>query len=154
MTVRERIDDFLAQKRIAFAGASRDEKHFSRALLREFVRRGYDVIPVNPAAGEIEGLKCFPRVVDIAPAPDAVLVLTAAKASEAVVEDCARAGVTRIWLYRATGEGAVSEPAIDLCESHSISVIPGYCPFMFLPATQWLHRVHGFFMRLTGSYPK
>lgn len=154
MTVRERIDDFLAQKRIAMVGVSRAEKDFSRSLFREFVKRGYDIVPLNPAVAEVEGRKCFARLDQVQPAPDAVLLMTPGKVSEQVVQDCAAAGVKRVWLYRATGQGAVSEQAIDFCEVNGIEVIPGHCPFMFLPGTAFFHRFHGFLTKLTGSYPK
>ena len=50
-TTLDDVRDFLAQRRIAFVGLSRDPKHFSRVVFREMSQRGYDVVPVNPAAG-------------------------------------------------------------------------------------------------------
>ncbi len=44
----DRAREFLAQKRIALVGVSRQEKDFSRMVLRELVRRGYDVVPSAP----------------------------------------------------------------------------------------------------------
>ena len=41
----EDITKFLECKRVAFVGVSRDPKHFSRALFREFVAKGYDPSP-------------------------------------------------------------------------------------------------------------
>src|ERR1051326_8655137 len=102
------IQDFLAQKRLAFVGISRDPKDFSTTLFREFVKRGYDVVPVNPNAHEILGKQSFPRVQEITPPVDSVLVMTSAEAAETVVADCVAANVRRVWLYRATGTGAVS----------------------------------------------
>src|ERR1035441_3344310 len=54
MTVIERIQDFLGQKRLAIVGVSRQPKDFSRAVLREFREKGYDAVPVNPAAREMD----------------------------------------------------------------------------------------------------
>jgi uncharacterized protein len=154
MTSRERIDDFLRQKRLAIAGVSRQPSDFTRMMFNEFVRRGYDVVPVNPSAGEIDGRKCFARLQEIDPPVDGVLVMTKPAAAEAVVQDCAEAGVKRVWLYRATGAGAVSRKAVELCEARSIDVIAGGCPFMFWADSSFFHRVHGVFARLTGSYPR
>ena len=47
----EIIEDFLAQKRIAIAGISRDSASDSVKLFEELCRRGYDVVPVNPNGG-------------------------------------------------------------------------------------------------------
>ena len=135
-------------------GVSRNWKDFSRLLFREFKKRGYDMVPVHPEAAEIEDLKCFARPQEITPPVDGVLLLTKPKVTEAVVKDCAEAGIRRVWMHRGSGPGAVSQSAIDFCEEEGIEVIPGYCPFMFFDNTGFIHRVHGFLMKLTGGYPR
>lgn len=154
MTTRERIDDFLGQKRLAIVGVSREPRDFTRLLFSEFVRRGYDVVPVNPAAGEIEGRRCFARVQDIAPPVDGVMLLTPPKKTESVVLDCAAAGVTRVWMYRAAGKGAVSQAAVLFCKANGIHVVPGYCPHMFWRDTAFFHRFHATLLKITGAYPR
>jgi uncharacterized protein len=42
------IRDFLAHKRFAMVGVSRQPKDFSRSLFHEFLNRGYEAVPVNP----------------------------------------------------------------------------------------------------------
>lgn len=152
-TRRETIADFLAQKRLALVGISRNPKDFSRGLFRELRQRGYDMVPVNPQVTEIEGLRCYARLQEVTPPLDGALVMTAPQQSEQVVHDCQDAGVTRVWLYRAAGAGAVSEAAVDFCVRNGIGLVAGFCPYMFLPQTQFFHRFHGFFLRLTGGYP-
>ena len=147
------IQNFLAQKRIAFVGVSRDPKDFSASLFQEFAKRGYDVVPVNPKASEVLGKQSFARVQDIKPNVDAALLMTTPEVTEAVVRDCAEAGVRHVWMYRATGSGAVSPKAVEFCQQLGISVIPGECPFMFFPHNGF-HAIHGFIRRITGSYPK
>ena len=49
MASKRAIDSFLSCRRIAVVGVSRDPKDFSRAVLRELLKRGYDVVPVSPA---------------------------------------------------------------------------------------------------------
>ena len=154
MTVMERIRDFLDQKRIAMAGVSRQPKDFSRILFRELRSRGYDVVPVNPQAREIEGRPCFAHLQDVTPPVDAVLLMTPADLTGPVVHDCVSAGVTRVWMYRAGGRGAVTADAVRFCESNGISVIPGECPMMFLPGGAWFHRFHGLLKKIGGSYPR
>jgi predicted CoA-binding protein len=148
------VDDFLAQKRLAVVGVSQRPKDFSRLLFHEFLERGYDVVPVNPAAQNIEGQRCFAHVQDISPPVDGVLLMTPPAVTDTVVRDCAAAGIQRVWMYRATGKGAVSPEAVEFCESHGMSVIPGECPFMFLPGGAWLHRFHGMVKKIAGAYPR
>jgi predicted CoA-binding protein len=142
------IRDFLAQKRLAIAGVSREPKHFSRAMFREFRAKGYDAVPVNPAAPNIDGLPCFATVRDIQPPVNAVLLMTAPEASGEILRECANCGVKRIWIYRAGPEAA------GFCEAHGMAVIANECPLMFLEDRAWFHSLHGWLRKMAGSYPR
>jgi uncharacterized protein len=148
----ETIEDFLAQKRIAMVGVSRQSKDFSVMLFDELCRRGYDMVPVNPNANEIRGGRCFARLQDVHPPVDGAILMTSPAASETVVRDCAEADIRRVWMYRAGGQGAVSAKAVEFCRANGIEVVPGECPFMFLPRAGF-HRLHGLIRKIAGSYP-
>ena len=148
------IERFLAQKRIAMVGISREPKSFSISLFDELCARGYDIVPVNPKAPSIKGHRCFARLQQIQPPVTAALLMTSPAGTEAVVDDCIASGIKLIWMYRATGQGAVSEKAVALCKGRGIEVIPGQCPFMFLPGIRGVHRFHGFVRKITGRYPR
>jgi hypothetical protein len=152
-TTRAEISEFLDCKRLAVVGVSRHPNDFTRALFREFAARGYDVIPVNPNADEIEGRRCFARVGEIEPAVEAALLLTPAPATLAVVLECTEAGVEQVWLHRGAGIGAVSDAAVRFCRGNGIKVVAGECPLMFLRDAGWVHRAHGMLRKLVGSYP-
>jgi uncharacterized protein len=153
-TTLGQIDGFLALKRIAVVGVSRNPKEISNTLWQEFRQRRYDAVPVNPAASEIDGKPCYPSVGDIDPPVEGALIMTTAAVAEQVVEDCAAAGIGRVWLYGGLGGGATSAAAIAAAERHGIDAIAGHCPYMFLPGTPVFHRIHGVGKKLTGSYPK
>jgi len=150
----EVIEEFLAQKRIAMVGVSREPKNFSNLLFEELCRRGYDVVPVNPKTPNVRGHRCFARLQDIQPPVEGALLMTSPEVTEEVVADCTEAGVRRVWMYRAAGRGAVSPKAVAFCQEHGIQVVPGQCPFMFLPHSGGVHRVHGLFRKVTGRYPR
>ncbi len=150
----ETVEDFLSHKRIAMAGVSRNPADFSVKLFEELCRRGYDVVPVNPNVSEVQGRGCFARVQDIQPPVEGVLVMTSPEVTEAVVTDCAEAHIERVWMYRATGKGSVSAKAIAFCAERGIKVVPGECPFMFLPDSGSIHRFHGFINKIIGHYPR
>jgi uncharacterized protein len=156
VTTRQQVDDFLALKRLAVVGVSRDPKHFSHVLWQELRQRRYEAIPVNPNATELDGQRCYARVQDIAPPVDGALVLTPASETARVVRDCLEAGVDHVWMHKGAGggAGAVDPSAVALCDEHGIELVAGQCPFMFLPGTPFFHGVHGFFRKLTGGYPK
>jgi predicted CoA-binding protein len=148
------IEEFLGRKRIAAVGVSRDPKDFTRQLMKEFVERGYDIVPVNPAVTEMDGRKCYPSIGKIESPVSAALLLTSPSATDDVVRDCAEAGVEMVWMYRGGGTGAVSESAVKFCREHGIPIIAGECPYMFFPHTGLPHRIHGLIRKITGSYPR
>ena len=80
--------------------------------------------------------------------------MTSPEVTDAVVADCAEAGVRRVWMYRATGTGAVNPMAVSFCHEHGIAVVAGECPFMYLPAAGGIHRFHGLIRKITGHYPR
>lgn len=153
MTSMASVQEFLALHRFAIVGVSRKDTDFSRSLWREFRSRGYDVVPVNPEAKDIDGQHCFAHVADVEPPIEGALVMTPPAASEDIVRECASSGIRRIWLFRGGGKGSVSDGAVRFCETNGIAVIPGECPFMFLPHGGFVHRFHGFLKKITGSYP-
>jgi predicted CoA-binding protein len=152
-TTRADIDGFLGHRRIAMVGVSRNSQDFSRALFREFRARGYDVVPVNPLATEVEGEACFPNVRVIEPAVEAALLVTPPAETEKVVHDCAAVEIKSVWMHHGGGQGSVSPVAVAFCRQKGIQVVEGHCPFMFLPNTQLFHRAHGFILKMIGRYP-
>src|SRR5579864_3899245 len=92
----EIIENFLAQKRIAMVGISRDPASDSAKLFEELCRRGYDMVPVNPNTAEVQGHRCFARVQDIQPPVEAALLMTTPEVTETVAHDCAQAGIRRV----------------------------------------------------------
>lgn len=140
--------EILAQPRIALVGLSRNEKDFSRMLFRELVRRGREVVPVNPALDHAEGRRCFPRVSAVDEPVDAAIVLVAPAQAEAVVQDCLAAGVRRIWFHRGAGRGSASAAALSLCAASGVEPVTDLCPMMALPDAGFPHRLHGFVRRL------
>lgn len=153
MTPSELITEFLNQKRLAVVGVSREPRDFSRSLFREFLKQGYDVVPVNPRATEIEGRPCFAHLGEISPPVEGALLMTAPDFTEQVVRECVAAGIPRVWMYRASGKGAVHPAAASYCREQGIQLIEGYCPFMFFARPAFFHRLHKFCMKLVGSYP-
>jgi predicted CoA-binding protein len=136
---------FLAARRIAVVGLSRNEKDFSRYVARELTRRGYDLVPVNPAAaGEaLEGARAVARVQDAQPPVEAALLMTSPTQTDAALADCVAAGVKKVWLHRGGGQGAASPGALAYCQAHDLDAVHDLCPFMALPGAALGHRLHG-----------
>jgi len=146
------VEEFLSLPRVALVGASHNPRDFSRVLMAELVKRGYDVVPVNLRGGRIDDREAATSVSAIAEPVDWALVMVPASAAADVVEDCARAGVRRVWLHRGAGLGSASAAAAEGARRHEMTLVHGECPFMFLGAGG-PHAVHNAIRRLGGAYP-
>ena len=66
-TFEMKVHDFLAQKRIAVAGVSRNNSHHpaGNLIYRRLKKTGHDVFPVNPHMQTFEGDRCYPDLQSI-----------------------------------------------------------------------------------------
>ena len=150
-TVRQ-VEDFLALKRVAVVGVSRNPKESSYTLWQELRQRRYEAVPVNPATSEIDGQRCYASVAEIEPPVEGALIMTPPAVTERVVEECVEAGVTHVWLYGGfAGTGATSKKAVEYAEAHGVDVVDKLCPYMFLPGTPFFHRLHAVGKKLVGQ---
>jgi len=141
------ISDFLAQPRLAFAGASRDPKQFANTVYRELRSHGHTMLPIHPAAADIEGDACVtsPRAL---PQPvDGIVVMLPPADALPVVQAAVESGIPRVWLHRGIGSPPVSAEAVQYCRDRGVAVVDGACPLMFLEPVGWFHRVHRSFRR-------
>jgi hypothetical protein len=151
MTYQEKVDDFLAQKVIAIAGVSRNPQgHIGNFIFKKFKDSTYRVYPVNPAAEEIEGEKCFKDIKSIPEKVEAVFVATNAKDSANVVRQCLEADIKKIWFHKAFGAGNYTDETIKLCKEYNIDAIFSGCPAMHLNA-DFGHKCFKFIMKVTGG---
>jgi hypothetical protein len=152
--VRGEIDAFFASPRLAIVGVPRDPKEFGQRLYSDLRSWGYDAVAVSPHLETIGDAPAYKRVQDI-PAPvDGALLLTSPVVNEQIARDCAEAGIKRIWFYGVSDRSSENEAAISYCREQGISVIPGYCPYMFAPRSPFFHKIHGFVARVTGQCPR
>jgi predicted CoA-binding protein len=150
VNTRQDIQEFLAQKTIALAGASRDEKAFSAAVSKELKAKGYRVLPVNPHAGTIAGEPCYPSLAALPERVGGVVVFTPPAETEKVVRDAAAQGITRVWLQ----QGTVSAAALEVCREKGMQAVSGKCIMMFAEPVSSIHGVHRWFAKVFGQLPK
>jgi predicted CoA-binding protein len=153
-TLREAAEEFLAQRRIAVAGVSRDPKQAANLIYRRLRAAGYEVHAVNPHATEVEGDRCYPSLAAIGAPLDGVVVVTTPSVAAALAGDCAQAGVPRVWLHRGIGPGSLSDAAVAAFRERGIAVIPGGCPNMFGATADPGHRCMCAVLTLMGKIPR
>jgi predicted CoA-binding protein len=157
-TFEMKVQDFLAQKRIAVAGVSRNNSHHPAANLiyRRLKNTGHEVFAVNPHMQTFEGDRCYPDLQSIPGRVDGVVIVTRPEVTEKIVHDCSDGGVDRVWMHQSLGKGStsVSPDAVRYCREHGISVIAGACPMMYGPDVDFGHRCSRWLLQLTGGLPK
>lgn len=99
----------MSAKTVAVVGASADRSKYSNKAVRAYLRQGWEVFPVNPKGGEIEGRKVFASVDDVPQKVDRVtLYLPPARGVEAL-ESIARARPAEFFV----NPGAESDELVD-----------------------------------------
>jgi len=153
--ITEAAAEFLASKRIAVSGVSRNPQgHGGNIVYQRLRERGYQVFAVNPNADAVEGDTCYHDLKSIPGGVDAVVVATRPDTAEATVRECAELGITRVWMHRSFGTGSVSAAATDFGRAHGITVIDGGCPLMFDPTADFGHKAMRFVLTRTGNVPR
>jgi predicted CoA-binding protein len=149
MTTKAMVNDFLAGRTWAVAGASRDPRKFGSAAYRE-LKKTYRLIPVNPQAETIDGDQCYPSLRALPEPVDGVLILVPPTQTEGVVQDAHAAGIRRVWMQQQTE----SEAAIRYCQENGISVVYGECILMHAQNTAFYHKMHRWVRGVAGKLPK
>ena len=142
-SINEAASEFLAYKRVAVTGVSRNKKsgHGSNNVYKRLRERGYQVFAVNPNASEVEGDPAYKDLKSIPGGVDAVVIGTAPTRAEDTMRECAELGINHVWMHRGPGAGSVSPAATEYGRSHGITVIDGGCPCMFGPTADFGHKV-------------
>lgn len=152
-TLTDAARDFLAQKRIAVVGVSRSAKQPANFVFRKLRDAGHEVFPVNVAAIEVEGVRCFPNLKSIPGGVAAVVVFTPPHAAEGVVRECVALGISHVWLHRSVGAGSASDGAVRVAHEAGLTLIPAGCPAMFCEPVDVAHKCFRWFLNLTGKLP-
>ena len=154
-TMKQAASEFLAGKRVAVTGVSRDpQQHGSNVVYQRLRQRGYQVFPVNPNADQVEGDTCYPDLSSVPGGVDWVVIGTRPETADATMHECVDLGIDRVWMHRSFGEGSVSASATRYGREHGITVIEGGCPCMFDPTADPGHKAMRLALTLTGKIPR
>jgi uncharacterized protein len=112
--------------RIALVGASVNPGRPSHGTMRGLLAAGYDVVPVNPAADTVLGLRCYPTVVDAVRETGPVTIVDVFRRPDQCAEharDAVAAGARCLWLQL----GIASEEAARIAVEAGLSVVMDRC---------------------------
>jgi predicted CoA-binding protein len=153
--IKDAASEFLAGRRIAVTGVSRDPNtHGANVVYRRLRDRGYVVFAVNPNTPEAEGDPTYPSLHAIPGHVDGVVIATAPERADATMRECAELGIAHVWMHRGPGSGSVSPSAAEYGRANGITVIDGGCPCMFAPTADPGHRMMRGVLKLAGNVPR
>jgi len=149
MTTQRAVEQFLAQKHLALAGASRGGRKFGNTVHKELTRKGYDVLLVHPEAADIAGQRCYPHLMDLPKDVGGLVLVVPSDKSEDLVQQAAAAGIRNIWMQ----QGSESDKAVEFCKANGINEVHGECILMFAQPTGF-HKFHKVIWGWLGKLPK
>ena len=154
-SIEEAAGQFLANRRVAVTGVSRDPKNHGANVVYQRLRdRGYQVFAINPNADEVEGDRAYHDVRDVPGGIEAVVIGTRPQIADDTMRECAELGIRHVWMHRGPGAGSVSEEATRYGREHGVTVIDGGCPCMFGPTADRGHRVMRAVLTVTHHIPR
>ncbi|MCF7822995.1 MAG: CoA-binding protein [Candidatus Marinimicrobia bacterium] len=146
MQDRKLIEDFLAQDKMALAGASRSGKKFGNTILKTLMSKGYKIRLLHPEMNELEGLRCYPSLEALPrEIENLILVIPPERALE-MVNLIPASGIKRVWMQ----QGSESPEAIDFCNRYGVDVVAGECILMFAEP-KGLHKFHSWLNSFFGK---
>lgn len=149
----DKIESFLSGKRIAVAGVSRKGDVAANAVLKKLLNAGFEAIPINPNAAEIDGVTAYPDLPSVTGKLHGVVIATHPDVSEEIVRQCGKSGIKHVWFHRSFGQGSVSDDALKTCSELGIDPIVGGCPLMFCEPVDIVHKCMKWWLQKKGTVP-
>jgi acetyl coenzyme A synthetase (ADP forming)-like protein len=125
----------LTPAAVAVVGASRDPSSIGRRVFDAVRAGGFKgaVYPVNPAAAELDGLRCFPSARELPPGIDLAVIAVPSAHVLGAVDDCAAAGVKSLLVISAgfaeVGEAgrALQQQLVERVRNNGMRMIGPNC---------------------------
>ena len=125
----------MSKKSVAVVGASADRSKFSNKAIRAYLKEGWDVYPVNPKGGTIEGLQVVASLADISAKIDRVTLYLPSAVGVNVLDDIAGAEPEEFYVNPGAESDALIEKAralgldpIQACSIVELGVTPAQFP--------------------------
>ncbi|ARK30453.1 CoA-binding protein [Halalkalibacter krulwichiae] len=120
----EEIKTLLHQsKRIAVVGLSENPERTSHMVSEAMQNAGYEIIPVNPTAKEVLGMKAVSSLKEIEGAIDIVNVFRRSEYLPEVAKEAIEVGAKAFWAQL----GVENQEAYDLLKEHDIQTVMNRC---------------------------
>ncbi len=147
---KAQITGFFEPKRLAIAGVSRNEKKFGHLIFKDLIKNKYDVLPVNPEAEVIDGVKCFKTVSDLPSDVESLLIVTPKRQTDDVLRQAISKGIKNIWVQ----QNSQTDNTLKIAEENGKEIIFNKCIYMFAEPVVGFHKFHRTISKIFGGIPK
>lgn len=129
------LEPLFQPRAVAVLGASRKPDKVGHAFVANLLRSGFQgqIVPVNPQADEILGLKCYPSLEAYGGQIDLGIIVVPPPAVKDAIQSCIRAGARYVTVITAGfkevgAEGAaLEEELVSLCRSQGVRLMGPNC---------------------------
>ena len=120
----EEIDEIINSARtVAMVGVSAKHESDSNMVGRYLLAHGYEIVPINPTAGEILDRKAYGSLRDLPEPPDVVQIFRKPEAVPPIVEDAIAIGAKVVWMQLEI----VNEEAAARAREAGLKVVMDHC---------------------------
>jgi len=146
---KQAIDTFLAGKKIAIAGVSRNAKKFGYQAYLDMKSKGFEVYAVNPNTDVIDGQPCHRSLATLPPEVKHLLVVTPKPETLGVVQNAIGKGMDNIWIQQMSE----TPEAIEFAKGHPVNLVTNACILMHCSPVKGVHKFHRGLMKLFRLLP-
>jgi len=105
----------MSKPTVAIVGASADRLKYGNRSVRAHLQQGYEVYPVNPKGGEIEGLVAYRSIGEVPGGRlDRVSLYVPPQVGLSLLDEIARRGCDELWLNPGSESQELYEKALEM----------------------------------------
>ena len=129
------LESLLYPQTVAVLGASRDTSKVGHAFVANLIKSGFQgkIVPVNPQANEVLGLKCYRSLEEYDGRVDLSIVVVPAKYVKDAIQSSIKAGAKVVTVITAgfkevgAGGAALEEELVQICQSQGVRLMGPNC---------------------------
>jgi uncharacterized protein len=147
--LRQNIDTFLGDKKLAIAGVSRNPRKFGNKVFRTLKGKGFSIFPINPHGGNIDGSICLKSLTELDHDVHNLLIVTHKRDTKRVLEEALSKGIKNIWIQN----GCETAETIKMAQEKNINLVSKACILMYANP-KGFHKFHQTISKWMGKYVK
>jgi acetyltransferase len=129
------LESLLYPQTVAVLGASRDTSKVGHAFVANLIKSGFQgkIVPVNPQASEILGLKCYRSLEEYNGQVDLSIVVVPAKFVKEAVQSSIKAGAKVVTVITAgfkevsASGAALEKELVEICQAQGVRLMGPNC---------------------------